>query len=180
MGEELKDLKKRFTSIVESQVNGDLSKVDAKELGEVVDMIKDLAEAIYYCDITEAMEKSTTEEKEHYMGKYAPETQKYYTRPMYNDMGTDIPIRQRMYFTEPKTMMGNRPIMGDHNYKDGRAYMSRRTYMEMKEHGNDASSEMEKYLADLATDLTEMIEDMTPNEKAILKQKLTGVVSRIA
>jgi phage anti-repressor protein len=32
-----------------------LDKVDAKELGEAIDMIKDLAEAIYYCTITDAM-----------------------------------------------------------------------------------------------------------------------------
>jgi len=37
---------------------GSLEKVNAKELGEAVDMIKDLSEAIYYCTITEAMEKS--------------------------------------------------------------------------------------------------------------------------
>jgi hypothetical protein len=33
-----------------------LDSVDAKELGEAIDMIKDLSEAIYYCTITEAME----------------------------------------------------------------------------------------------------------------------------
>ena len=32
-----------------------LEEVDAKELGEAVDMIKDLEEAIYYCTVTEAM-----------------------------------------------------------------------------------------------------------------------------
>lgn len=35
----------------------DLSSVDAKELGEVIDMIKDLSETIYYHTVTEAMEK---------------------------------------------------------------------------------------------------------------------------
>jgi hypothetical protein len=29
--------------------------VDAKELGEVIDMIKDIEEAIYYCTVTAAM-----------------------------------------------------------------------------------------------------------------------------
>ena len=32
-----------------------LQQVDAKELGEVIDMVKDIEEAIYYCTITEAM-----------------------------------------------------------------------------------------------------------------------------
>jgi len=32
---------------------GDLRCVDTHELGEVIDMIKDMAEAIYYCQISE-------------------------------------------------------------------------------------------------------------------------------
>ena len=32
-----------------------LPEADANELGEAIDMIKDLEEAIYYCTITEAM-----------------------------------------------------------------------------------------------------------------------------
>lgn len=43
----------------------DLSSVDAKELGEVIDMIKDLSETIYYHTVTEAMEKGDGEKWEH-------------------------------------------------------------------------------------------------------------------
>jgi len=53
----LKTMKEQLMSCVQGQL-GDLSKVDAHELGEAVDMIKDLSEAIYYCTITESMEKS--------------------------------------------------------------------------------------------------------------------------
>ena len=55
--EALKTMKEQFMSCVQGQL-GDISRVDAKELGEAVDMIKDLSESIYYCTITEAMEKS--------------------------------------------------------------------------------------------------------------------------
>jgi Lhr-like helicase len=41
----------------------DISKVDTKELGEAIDMIKDLSEAIYYCTITEAMGKGESKEE---------------------------------------------------------------------------------------------------------------------
>lgn len=34
----------------------DIHNADCKELGEAIDMIKDLAETIYYCTVTEAME----------------------------------------------------------------------------------------------------------------------------
>jgi len=37
---------------------GNLHQVDTHELGEVIDMIKDLEEALYYCSITKAMEES--------------------------------------------------------------------------------------------------------------------------
>ena len=45
--EELKSMKKALINCVQSQINGNLKEVDAEELGEAVDMIKDLEEAIY-------------------------------------------------------------------------------------------------------------------------------------
>ena len=65
--EKLKQMKEALVGCVQTQIYGNLEKVDTKELGEAVDMIKDLAEAIYYCTITEAMEK---EEKEGGKGQH--------------------------------------------------------------------------------------------------------------
>lgn len=62
--EKLKQMKEALVGCVQTQIYGNMDKVDAKELGEAVDMIKDLAEAIYYCTITEAMEKEEKEGKE--------------------------------------------------------------------------------------------------------------------
>ena len=75
--ERLKSIKCQLISCVESQM-GDLKSVDTKELGEVIDMIKDLAKAIYYCTVTEAMEKTHGSE-----GKYSD---KYYPYDYYQDM----------------------------------------------------------------------------------------------
>ena len=47
-------MKESLVSCVENQLTH-LESVDTKELGEAIDMIKDLEEAIYYCTITEAM-----------------------------------------------------------------------------------------------------------------------------
>ena len=55
--ERLKAMKEQLTSCVQSQL-GNLSEVNAQELGEAVDMIKDLSEAIYYCSITKAIEEN--------------------------------------------------------------------------------------------------------------------------
>jgi hypothetical protein len=55
--ERLKHMKENLLTCIESQMY-DLHNADAQELGEAIDMLKDLEEAIYYCTITEAMEES--------------------------------------------------------------------------------------------------------------------------
>jgi len=55
MSEQLKAMKETLMAAAQTQM-GNLGQTDAKELGEVIDMIKDLAEATYYCTVTEAME----------------------------------------------------------------------------------------------------------------------------
>ena len=72
--EQLKTIKESLVACVQGQL-GDLKKVNAKEMGEVIDMIKDLEEAMYYCAITEAMEK-TAEEKQNtsVVIMYVPDT----------------------------------------------------------------------------------------------------------
>ena len=52
--ERLKEIKSCLVSLVQTQL-GDVEHTDAKEMGEVIDMIKDLEEAMYYCAIVEAM-----------------------------------------------------------------------------------------------------------------------------
>ena len=75
--ERLKAMKERLISCVEGQL-GDLSNTDAEELGEVVDMIKDLEETIYYCTVVEAMEEKEKEPQREMM---------YYPVMYYNNGG---------------------------------------------------------------------------------------------
>ena len=56
----LENMKETLMNCVMAQM-ADLKNVDTKELGEAVDMIKDLSEAMYYCTITEAMQKKEEE-----------------------------------------------------------------------------------------------------------------------
>ena len=67
-------MKEALVAQVENQMSN-LSEVDTHELGEVIDMIKDLEEAIYYCSITKAMEEKEEEKKveHHYYTTYIPE-----------------------------------------------------------------------------------------------------------
>ena len=54
MQDRLKHMKETLMCAVEMELC-DLGTVDTKELGEAIDMIKDLEEAIYYSTVTEAM-----------------------------------------------------------------------------------------------------------------------------
>lgn len=84
--EQLKQMKETLVGCVQGQLTH-LDSVDAKELGEAVDMIKDLSEAIYYCTITEAMEKK--EEGGNGNTMYYPVM--YYTERSGNTDGRDNP-----------------------------------------------------------------------------------------
>ena len=89
--ERLKTMKEAFMCAVESQMYN-LAEVDAEELGEVVDMIKDLSEAVYYCEVAEAMEKAEKEGKNH------QQEMMYYTPPMYYNSGSSMYSESPMYY----------------------------------------------------------------------------------
>ena len=77
--ERLKSMKETLIGCAQSQM-GNLGQVDAHELGEVVDMIKDLDEAMYYCSVVKAMEESAEEKK---YSQYQAPSNYYYTMPYY-------------------------------------------------------------------------------------------------
>lgn len=125
MVDRLKRMKETLASCMESQL-GNLQSVDAKELGEVVDMVKDLEEAIYYCSITKAMEESEKKEKykhtEHH--HYTPMMQMQ--QPMYY---RDMDRREygRMYYP-----------MEDIMYYRGQPRDSEGRFMESRYYGGNS------------------------------------------
>ena len=157
----LESMKESLMNCVQGQM-GDLSSVDTKELGEAIDMIKDLSEAIYYCTVTEAMEG------------------KQYREPAHRDKERDM---GRMYYDGGKPYDGMRPYPVEvRDSREGRSPMSRRMYMEAKELHKDKTTQMhelDKYLQELAHDMTEVIQGATPEEKALLQKKLTALVDKI-
>jgi hypothetical protein len=177
----LKSMKEQLTSVVQAQM-GNMQNVNAKELGEAVDMIKDLSEAIYYCTITEAMEEKEKEEIHYYTDKRYPDyyrdVDREYGRMYYDDKpgaGTGY-TGTRMMYTEqiPKTMM--------RDSREGRSGMSRRMYMESKEMHKDSTTQMhelDNYIKELGSDITEMIKDSTPEEKQVLQQKIANLAAKI-
>lgn len=197
--EQLKSMKSCLVAQAQAQM-GNLQQVDAKELGEVIDMIKDLEEAIYYCNIVEAMEEKD---------KQQPTNTYYYTEKMmypepdyYRDMDRQS---GRMYYSSGSNggnsgnNSGNSSSSNSGNNssryytereyplelrdrREGRSPMSRRMYMESKELHQDKATkmkELEKYMQELTQDVTEMIEDATPEEKQLLHKKVTALASKI-
>ena len=180
--EKLKWMKDSLICVVENELCN-LGEVDTKELGEAIDMIKDLEEAIYYATVTEAMNKPGKEwemkKGDHHQ---SPEDDRmYYGYPMYADSarqnsgnGTSSTNHtgSRMYYDDP---MGR-------DEDAGRSHMSRKMYMEAKHMNKDKATqlrELEKYMQELSQDITEMIADASPEEKQYLEKKITALASKI-
>ena len=188
--EQLKSIKQCLVSQVQGQL-GNLEKVNAKEMGEVIDMIKDLEEAMYYCAITEAMEKSA-EEKEHNMNvNYYMEGdmgRRYYDGQARNSDGTYASSNSNSgnnryyvpYMEYAPYMMRDDKWRNEH-FGD-RSGMSRRMYMEGKMyHGDDQQSmkELEHYIKDLGEDLTDMVKESSMEERQVLSSKLQQLATKI-
>ena len=218
---QLEQMKESLMCCVQPQIMGHLDQVDAKELGEAIDMIKDLSEAIYYCTITEAM-KGDEKEKKHKEDEmhsyrssmpYPPTYQRmypvYYEDPrMYYDgnrggnrggRGSDTSNGNTgnegrdgnsntqggnrgytEYYHDPEHMMQDPAMMRDH--REGRSGMRRKSYMEGKQMHREKTKqiqELDAYMQELTTDLVEMIQDASPEEKLMLQQKISTLATKI-
>lgn len=188
--ERLKSMKNCIMSQVEAQM-ADLRNVNTEELGEAVDMIKDLEEAIYYCTITKAMEEKSNQENSFYF------SERMY--PYYADRDYDYHRGDRMYYTEGGNGHGSMSSNmsssgGNRSYsehqlplefrdeREGRSPRYRRTYMEAKEmrHPQEKKmKELEKYLQELSADITEMIEGASSEEKQMLQKKIAVLAAKV-
>lgn len=194
--ERLKAMKERLINCVEGQLN-DMQNADAEELGEVVDMIKDLEETIYYCTVVEAMEdkeKEPSREMMYYPVMYYNESGNMSNGSMGNNTrGNGRGYSEnRYYYPEPYYYgdaysrgmrdYGNVYPRELRDYREGRSGNSRRMYMESKEmhEGKEKQMmELEKYMHELSGDIMEMINDATPEEKQTLSQKLMTLAEKV-
>ena len=153
--EKLQWMKDSLICVVENQLCN-LDDVDTEELGEAIDMIKDLEEAIYYCTVTEAMNQGNTWEMK--KSDYCPE---WNNSRMWNE-DSETPSSYESY--------------------GGRSHHSRKKYLEAKNMNKDKATqlrELEKYMQELSTDITEMIADASMEEKQYLEKKITALASKI-
>lgn len=199
--EHLKDIKKQLIAQIQAQM-GDLKCVDTHELGEVIDMVKDLAQAEYYCKVYEAMEESQEESKEtnnyYYTEKYLPPMVNYSRdmsrypegRMYYPDDGEGGEPNPKMY----SSRYGNEPGRSEEYYereyplqylrdeREGRSPIKRKMYMETKATNPDSSKalkDLESYMQDLTSDMLELLDKATPEEKAMVQKKVNLLASKI-
>lgn len=172
--EKLKMMKENLMTQVCAQM-GNLQNIDTKELGEAIDMIKDLEEAIYYCSITGAMEES--QEEKRYSRQSRPMMYNNYSRMYYEDEQYPLhlqPHESAVYLPEKMQMERDR--------REGRSPINRRKYMESKQMHRDEMAqkkELEEYMNELSRDISEMIADAAPDHKALMSQKLNALAAKI-
>lgn len=198
--ENLKKMKECLIGVAENQVYGNIEKVNAQELGEVMDMIKDLSEAVYYCTITESMEKQAkAEQYPDTMYMYDPRYgEPRYPETMYANKTSNMNMRNNMMnygngmirrYDDGQTSYSMYYDPMSHGYKDmgmrdpreGKSGERRKMYMEGKGYKDKIKQmqELESYMQELASDMTELIQDASPEEKTLIQQKLNTLAAKV-
>lgn len=199
MVERLKHIKETLMSAVESQMYN-LSEVDTEELGDVIDMLKDLEEATYYCSVVKAMEESEKHKEKNGSDMMYYPPMYYDERSISHENGNGM---HRSYYSNgngsSSSSNGNSSSSGSNgssssqyterefpyafqDVREGKSHRSRRMYMEAKETHQDKSvqmKELEKYVQELAQDMVEMVEGASAEEKQYLSKKITALATKL-
>ncbi len=201
------DMIEKLSETAKCEFDKGIENVDACEMGQVTDMLKDLAEAMYYRTLTKAMDEAEDDEivemfdrygdgrrfYDHYRysdGRFAPKCRGSYRRgydgpywrmtpEMYKDMQEYRDMDRntgRMYYTEP-TM-----TMSESNYD-----RAKRGYIETKElHRANTTQDkeakmrgLEDYFKEISSDITGLLSDMTPEERTMLKSKISALATKL-
>lgn len=187
--EQLEKMKETLIRHVSAQIDN-IYDADCKELGEAIDMIKDLDEAMYYCAIVKAMEEQTEAGHMRYYTepRYREKNSMYYMPPVgdtsYDDENMhNRGLRNSGYEKSHKSMYYAGPDYSDYrDEREGRSPLRRKKYFETKEYnkGKEASMrELEAYAQELTQDIVEMVKDATQEEKQVLKQKINSLADKI-
>lgn len=188
MEKRIKHMLETLTSCVEDQLT-QLETTDTKELGEAIDMIKDLEEAMYYCTITKAMTEQSGHEKYYSQPMYMRDIDRDYGRMYYEE---NVNRRQTQYDNGSRNQYSNdnqnstnqrmENDSGNSNQYDGRSPRSRRMYMESKMQHSDKTvqmKELENYMQELTQDIVEMVEGSSQEEKQYLSKRVAALANKI-
>ena len=130
-----------------------LEEIDCCELGQAVDILKDLEETLYYHTVTEAMKGE---------GAYGDWPEE-----------TSDNKKKDHHLTDDGLI---------HDECHGKSCMNRKAYLEAKHANKDKATqlrELEKYMQELTSDMVEMIQDSSLEEKQYLEKKISALASKI-
>lgn len=130
-------------------------------------------------------------------GRFAPKgrgTRRGYEEPPYYHMypeaeqmrDMDRDDRGKMYYSEPASNVSGSNNMS-RNYSESNYDRARRNYTETKEMHKGSTQEdkehkmksLDGYMKELSTDIVQLLDDMTAEEKNLLRTKLSTLVSKI-
>lgn len=201
------DMLEDVSQVASTELAKGADKVDTKEFGEVVDMIKDLTEAeknkwqsCYYKSIVEAMENSEYEEDYDWSGpdedrmgypRGRDSMGRFTSRRGYNNQGMSRNQRgydQRMMEYEDGRMGysngaygGGQRGMSSNSGRSSRYGYSHDDYMEKKSALNQNDPKrmkmIEEHMDDLYGMFKEEVQDMSPEEKQMWKTKLNKIIN---
>lgn len=197
------DMIEKLSECAKAELDKGIEKLDVCEFGQVTDMLKDLSEAMYYRTLTHTMEEFDPESMLDVMdrygdrrfydnyrysnGRFAPKGRG--TRRGYEDYPPYWHMTPEMYRMDGKEYNPDRDI--DRN--KGRMYyteekperkynMARRAYTEAREGHKDKDTrmhELESYMSELSKDVTDLIGEMSNEERTLAKAKLSTLISKM-
>ena len=197
----------KLSECAKSEMESGIENVDTCEMGKVVDMMKDLSEAMYYRTLTKAMDESTSEETLEMFERYG-DGRRFYDKYRYAD-GRFAPKGRGTYrgYDEPPYYHMNPDMYREHepeywrdmDRKDGKMYYTepitmesrydkaKRGYEESKmshkentpEHKQAKMKDLEMYLKELSEDVTQLLADATPEERSMVKNKMQVLTQKL-
>lgn len=180
-----------------ANVSGDMSCVDAKEVGEVADAIKDIKMALYYASIVDAMQEAEYGKdydeggRLYYSSRRRDSRGRYmYSEPMHDGM---MDYNGMEYYSEPHyrmtpEMYKNRSAeeWRDMDKKQGRMYYTApmhhfKKYYEHKGMADDNKKleSLEQDLKEISEEVTQLVGEMNNSEKQMLRTKLQTIAQKI-
>ena len=198
----------KLSEAAECELNKGIENVDTCEMDKVVDMMKDLSEAMYYRTLTKAMQESDTEEIMEMFDKYGDDGKRYYDMWRYKSgrfapkgRGTRRGYEEPPYYhmTPDQYKEHDSEYWRDLDRKDGKMYYTepitmesrydkaKRGYEESKmthkentpEHKQAKMKDLEAYLKELSEDVTQLLSDATPEERAMVRGKMQVLTQKI-
>lgn len=187
--ERLKHMEEVLMGCVQAQLSH-LDTVDTEELGQAIDMIKDLEQAKYYCSIVKAMEEAEEDETKEMSHHRHRDMDRIYGRMYYEGPDGDFKGRYPWKKRDRDEGWESYPYYPEHgreidirDSREGRSPVTRRMYMESKQLHKDKTEkvqELEKYMQELSEDIVEMIDGASPEERQVLEKKMTSLTNKIA